>query len=117
MQLAGEACTLLKIEEELQIAIKNARNQWQQQSGHNSISDMFQTELDAATPQKKLGFDLRGIDDATFWDDAEHLILMSLVATRTVLSQVLIKKRLFAEDAAKGFAFIDLCRKNLMCFL
>lgn len=112
MQLAGEAGTLLKIEEELQIAIKNARNQWQQQSGHNSISDMFQTELDAATPQKKLGFDLRGIDDATFWDDAEHLILMSLSSYADSAESSSDQKRLFAEDAAKGFAFIDLCRKK-----
>lgn len=112
MQLAGEAGTLLKIEEEIQTAIKNARNQWQQQSGHNSVSDMFQTELDAATPQKKLRFDLRGIDDATFWDDAEHLILMSLSSYADSAESSSDQKRLFAEDAAKGFAFIDLCRKK-----
>ena len=112
MHLAGEAGTLLKIEEELQITIKNARNQWQQQSGRNSVSDMFQTELDAATPQQKLGFDLRGIDDASFWGDAEQLILESLSDYASRAELTADHKRLFAEDAAKGFSFIDLCRKK-----
>lgn len=112
MQLAGEAGTLLKIEEEIQTAIKDARNQWQQQSGRNSVSDMFQTELDAATPQQKLGFDLRGIDEGTFWDDAEHLILEALSRYSDQAESTADQKRLFAQDAAKGFAFIELCRKQ-----
>ncbi|UOH75124.1 BREX-1 system adenine-specific DNA-methyltransferase PglX [Acinetobacter schindleri] len=112
MQLAGEAGTLLKIEEELQIAIKNARNQWQIQSGRNSVNDMFQAELDAATPQQKSGFDLRGIDDATFWDDAEHLILAALSDYAGHAESTSEQKRLFAKDAAQGFAFIDLCLKR-----
>ena len=31
-------------------------------NGSNSVGDMFQTELDAATPQAKRGFDLSGVD-------------------------------------------------------
>ena len=112
MQLAGEAGTLLKIEEEIQTAIHEAREQWLKQSGSNSVGDMFQAELDAATPQAKLGFDLRGIDDATFWDDAEQRILQALSDYADQAESNANQKRLFAEDAAKGFAFIDLCRKR-----
>ncbi|MAE92615.1 MAG: SAM-dependent methyltransferase [Pelagibaca sp.] len=112
MQLAGEAGTLLKIEEEIQTAIHEAREQWLKQSGSNSVGDMFQAELDAATPQAKLGFDLRGIDDATFWDDAEQRILQALSDYAEQAESNSDQKRLFAEDAAKGFAFIDLCRKR-----
>ena len=112
MQLAGEAGTLLKIEEEIQIAIHEAREQWLKQSGSNSVGDMFQAELDAAIPQAKLGFDLRGIDDATFWDDAEQRILQALSDYADQAESNADQKRLFAEDAAKGFAFIDLCRKR-----
>lgn len=112
MQLAGEAGTLLKIEEEIQTAIHEAREQWIKKSGSNSVGDMFQTELDAATPQAKLGFDLRGIDDATFWDDAEQRILQALSDYADQAESNADQKRLFAEDAAKGFAFIDLCRKR-----
>lgn len=112
MQLAGEAGTLLKIEEEIQTAIHEAREQWLKQSGSNSVGDMFQAELDAATPQAKLGFDLRGVDDATFWDDAEQRILQALSDYADQAESNADQKRLFAEDAAKGFAFIDLCRKR-----
>ncbi len=112
MQLAGEAGTLLKIEEEMQGAIAGARAQWQQQSAKGTSWDMFPAELVAATPQRELGFDLRGINDATFWDDAEQRILQALSDYASQASTQSDQKRLFADDAAKGFAFIDLCRKR-----
>jgi hypothetical protein len=112
MELAGEAGTLLKIEEEIQSSIHEARDQWLARSGSNSVSDMFQAELDQATPQKKLGFDLSGVDDESFWDGAEQLILDALSNYADKAESNADQKRLFAEDAAKGFAFIDLCRKR-----
>ena len=112
MQLAGEAGTLLKIEEEIQTAIQKAREQWLKESGSQSMGDMFPSELDAATPQKKLGFDLRGIDNETFWDDAEQHILQALSDYADRAESSADQKRLFAEDAAKGFSFIELCRKR-----
>jgi hypothetical protein len=78
MQLAGEAGTLLKIEEEIQSAIHKAREQWLKQSAGSGTRDLFQAELDAAKSQTKLGFDLRGITDESFWDDAEQRILLEL---------------------------------------
>ena len=112
MQLAGEAGTLLKIEEEIQSYIQKAREQWLKQSGSNSTSDMFQAELDAAIAQAKQGFDLRGINDEAFWDDAEQRILQALSAYADQAESGADQKRLFAEDAAKGFAFINLCRRR-----
>lgn len=112
MELAGEAGTLLKIEEEIQTAIDNARAQWETKKGSDSIGDLFQDELEAATPQHELGFDLYGIDNETFWDDAEQLILKALSDYADRAEFDTDQKRLFAEDAAKGFAFIDLCRKQ-----
>ena len=112
MELAGEAGTLLKIEEEIQSSIHKAREQWQARSGLHSVGDMFQTELDQATPQEELGFDLSGVDDESFWDGAEQLILDELSDYAYKAASNADQKRLFAEDAAKGFAFIDLCRKR-----
>lgn len=112
MQLAGEAGTLLKIEEEIQTAIQEARKQWLKQSGSRDTSDLFQAELDAAIPQTTLGFDLRGINDESFWDDSEQRILHALSDYAKQAESNADQKRLFAEDAAKGFAFIDLCRKR-----
>ncbi|QBL08841.1 BREX-1 system adenine-specific DNA-methyltransferase PglX [Rheinheimera sp. D18] len=117
MQLAGEAGTLLKIEEEIQTAIQEARKQWLKQSGGRGTSDLFQAELDAAIPQTTLGFDLRGINDESFWDDAESRILQALSDYAEQAEATADQKRLFAEDAAKGFAFIDLCRKRFDVFL
>lgn len=112
MQLAGEAGTLLKIEEEIQNAIHKAREQWVSETAAGTSADMFQAELDAATAQIKLGFDLSGIDDERFWDDAEEQILQALSDYAQQAESGAEQKRLFAEDAAKGFGFIDLCRKR-----
>ena len=117
MQLAGEAGTLLKIEEEIQTAIQEARKQWLKQSSGRGTSDLFQAELDAAIPQTTLGFDLRGINDEGFWDDAEHLILQALSDYADQAEASADQKRLFAEDAAKGFSFIDLCKKQFEVLL
>lgn len=112
MELAGEAGTLLKIEEEIQSSIHEARDQWQVRSGSNTVEDMFQAELDRATPQKNLGFDLSGVDDESFWDGAEQLILKALSDYADSAETSTDQKRLFSEDTARGFAFIDLCRKR-----
>lgn len=113
MALAGEAGTLLKIEQEIESAISKARQQWDETKDVNGgIRDLFEEELLAATPQKQLGFDLSGIDDETFWEDAEQLILQSLKDYSEQATSAAGEKRLFAEDAAKGFAFIDLSRKR-----
>lgn len=112
MALAGEAGTLLKIEQEIQSAINEARNQWQDKKGSNRIGDLFEDELLAATPQQELGFDLSGIDDETFWENTEQLILKALKDYSEKATSAIGEKRLFAEDAAKGFAFIDLSRKR-----
>jgi hypothetical protein len=112
MQLAGEAGTLLKIEKEIQTAIREAREQWLKQSVSRSLGDMFQAELEAATSQAKLGFDLRDINDETFWDDAEQRILQALSDYADQADSNADQKRLFADDTSKGFAFIDLCKKR-----
>ncbi|MGQ7848554.1 BREX-1 system adenine-specific DNA-methyltransferase PglX [Granulosicoccus sp. 3-233] len=112
MQFAGEAGTLLKIEEEIQSSIHQARDQWQARSGSHVVGDMFQAELDESKPQKKLNFDLSGIDDISFWDGAEQLILGALSDYADKAEYNSDQKRLFAEDAAEGFAFIDLCSKR-----
>ncbi|MGX5914819.1 BREX-1 system adenine-specific DNA-methyltransferase PglX [Aliidiomarina sp. Khilg15.8] len=117
MKLAGEAGTLLKIEEEIQTAIHEAREQWRKQSGSNSVRDMFQAVKDAATPQARLGFDLSGVDDETFWDDAEQRILQALSDYADQAESNADQKRLFAEDAAKGFGFIDLCKQRFEVIL
>ena len=110
MQLAGEAGSLLKIEEEISSAITEAKKLWK--AGPQLEQPKLFGELEPAK-QKELTIDLSGITDEQFWDSAESRIYDAL---RDYAEQAEngggFQRRLFAEDAARGFAFIDVCRKR-----
>lgn len=114
MQFAGEAGTLLKIEKEIEDAIAGAKAVWQQQ---NQALSQFPELAKVAKRQKEgkgeVDFDVSDIDDEGFWQQAEQKILEALAAYASSTSADMNEqKRLFASDAAKGFAFIDLCKKR-----
>ena len=92
MKLAGEAGTLLKIEEEIRSAIQDARN-----AAHEMRDDLF-TQDEA--------------ESEDFFDSAEERIYESLQNYAESAERGDYQRRLFTEDAAHGFAFIDLCRKR-----
>lgn len=112
MKLAGEAGSLLKIEEEIKDALGEARRQWLEGTKPEQQL-LFPGMVDPRPKQLELRFDVKGITDERFWEQAEDLILDALkdYAERAENGQA-IRRRLFAEDAARGFAFIDLCRKR-----
>ena len=117
MQLAGEAGSLLKIEEEIRSAVEEARKLWEKIQ--TKPRELFSTEEINRTlrpgAQQKLG----GLEQAVsqvakdFWETAEERIYAAL---RDYAEQAEngggFQRRLFAEDAARGFAFIDVCRKR-----
>jgi len=86
MELAGEAGSLLRIEEEIREAVRDIHGEW---------GEMFSEQ------------------DEKRWNEAEERILTALeeYAERAENGRVL-RRHLFAEDAARGFAFVDLCRKR-----
>jgi hypothetical protein len=92
MQLAGEAGSLLKIEEEIRTAIDTARQEWLKQQG-----DLF---------ARKDG------SHEAFFDTAEQQVINALRTYAEQADADSYQRRLFADDAARGFAFIDLCRKR-----
>ncbi len=110
MQLAGEAGSLLKIEEEIRDIIAEAKRRWQEVPklkqmglfGHASINHV----------QTELPLDFSGITDERFWEGAEEKVYQALLDYSEVAGEHGYQRRLFAEDAARGFAFIDLCRKR-----
>jgi hypothetical protein len=109
MKLAGEAGSLLKIEEEIAGEVEKAKQLWdksrekKQQSLFDNRPQQVQQEMDF----------VRKIDDATFWDEAENLIYAALRAyAERAENGGGFQRRLFAEDAARGFAFIDVCRNR-----
>jgi hypothetical protein len=92
MQLAGEAGSLLKIEEEITSAIDTARQEWRKQ----------QNDL----------LTLREESKEEFFNTAEQQLINALQSYAEQADANSYQRRLFADDAARGFAFIDLCRKQ-----
>ena len=110
MQLAGEAGSLLQIEDELSATIAHAKKQWLSQPKPEQLR-LFAGDQQSRPDQ--LQFDLSGITDEQFWNEAETLVLVALRRyAEHAVKGMMFRRKLFADDAARGFAFIDLCRKR-----
>ena len=76
MKLAGEAGSLLKIEEEIRDAVSQARKQWL--DGPIAIQSRL---FDVGTPlTEQQRFDLSGVTDAQFFEQAEEKVVDALRA-------------------------------------
>src|SRR5258708_216441 len=107
MQLAGEAGSLLKIEEEIKTVLVEAREQ--------ALVDtpLIQLSLSQRDQPMQVRLTIPASEERTFWEQAEEKLLAALrdYASKTPNGH-LTQRRLFAEDVAQGFAFIDLCRNR-----
>lgn len=111
MTLAGEAGSLLLIEEEIRAAIAGAKRLWKEKPKAEQTT-LF-PEAGVRMGQSEMRLDLSGITDEQFWERAEQRIYDALqVYAEQAGDGGGFKRRLFADDAAQGFAFIDLCRKR-----
>ena len=112
MKLAGEAGPLLKIEEEIKDAVAEARKQWLE-GPKPEQQFLFHGATESQPIQPQLLFDVKGVSDERFWEEAEDRILEALkeYAERAENGHTM-RRRLFAEDAAQGFAFLDVCRSR-----
>jgi hypothetical protein len=109
MKLAGEAGSLLKIEMEIRETVAEARKQWT--VGPVAIQrSLFGDEKRTVQQQR---FDFSGITDIQFFEQAEAKVIeaLSQYAEKAQNGQKL-QRRLFAGDAVRGFAFVDLCHKR-----
>jgi len=112
MLLAGEAGSLLKIEEEVASVIEAARVKYEravlQQRKEAGYLPGLAPERDTTL------FDLLELPNPEeFWQQAEGRIYSALRAyAEGAENGNSYRRRLFADDAARGFAFIDLCRKR-----
>ena len=106
MRLAGEAGTLLKIEEEIEAELRAARERAMVDVPPVQVS-LFQKSQPVL--QQRMTFSTA--EDRAFWAGAEEKLLAALGDyAAQVTNGHATQRRLFAEDAAQGFAFIDLCR-------
>jgi hypothetical protein len=119
MKLAGETGALLRIEDDISEPIDEARKQWQEMLRSKAEGDEEFAEKNALfdyrreEAHKKLIFDIADITSERVWHNAEEEALKTLrdFAKRASNGKGL-SRRLFAEDAEQGFAFIDLCRQK-----
>lgn len=111
MTLVNEAGSLLKIDVELKEAIANARQQWITRPKSEQLT-LFPTEKQRQWSQSSI-FDVRGISNESFWQDAEDRVIEALkeYASRASNGSA-FRKNLFVEDAEHGFSFIELFEKK-----
>ena len=108
MKLAGEAGSLLKIEQEIRESIRKARETLA------SLPPAIQLTLFGPEhPQQlPLRLDPRDLQDEAFWAEAEGRVVEALrgYARRAGYGQH-VSRRLFADDAIQGMAFVDLLQR------
>jgi hypothetical protein len=109
MKLAGEAGSLLKIEDDIVSAIAEAKKLARE--GPALKQDDFLATPASVPTQAEIPLDLTGLTDEEFWDRAEHELLDALSAYSESVTKEL-HGRLFAQDAARGIGFIHLCREK-----
>jgi hypothetical protein len=111
MKLAGELGSLLKVEKAIAATLEAAEKQWRR--GIQGVGPRSLFGNDAAVPQvRRLEFEVSGID-RSFWREAEARLYTALqtFADEAARRQG-YQRQLFAEDAAHGFALIDLLRQS-----
>jgi hypothetical protein len=111
MKLAGEAGSLLKIEEEIREAASKAKFEFIQLKKHRDKAkwSLFPELVKRDQPSI---FDFTDMTEEEFLDRVEEEIVAALQQYAEQASNGRgYRRNLFAEDAARGFAFIDLCRK------
>lgn len=107
MKLAGEAGSLLKIDEDLRDEIAKAKIAWDRRPK----AEQRQLFTPQGAEQPEL-FE-SAITDARFWEEAEDRLLEALTTYgKQASGAAQTSRRLFAEDAVEGLAFIDLCQQR-----
>jgi hypothetical protein len=105
MKSADEIGSLLQVERTLREEIRVAKHEW------SGLPPMIQLQLfGPAEPQpRQLTMDMSFVKDETFWERVEGQVLEQLrtYAQRSANGRAYARK-LFADDAERGFAFIDL---------
>lgn len=106
MRLAGEAGSLLKIDEALADAIAKGRDEWEEKLPLFRITEYG---LNGKEKEKYIGHVPGQGED--FWDKAEVLLLAALQAyVEHSGNGAAFRRRLFADDAAQAFGLIGICR-------
>ena len=113
MQFAGETGLLLKIEEELKKEIEIAKAEYKEYKNTSAQSTLFASPAESKAAQMAAIYGKGQKIKKDFFDTAEEEVLKALKGfSENAEGEDAFKKLLFAEDTARGFAFIELCRKR-----
>jgi hypothetical protein len=115
MKLAGEAGSLLKIEDEIREAVAAAKKQFVRETTHATDKKgrtLLFTEAEmerlAGKPELQALFDVSDITDDQFFEQAEVRVISALSNyVEKAHNGLRLQRRLFSEDAVRGFSFID----------
>jgi hypothetical protein len=119
MKLAGEAGSLLRIEEEVRDTVAAAKAQWVRETtqaidrkGQPLLFTQAVMEQMAGNPEQSSLFDLTDITDDQFFEQAESRVIEALRRYSEKAQSGHLQRRLFSDDAERGFAFVDHCHKR-----
>ena len=108
MKLAGEAGSLLQIEQEISRDIEEAKLQWLNRPEFEQLA-----LLTLEVKQQELPLLIGEITDEYFWEQVEGEIYKALNRySEQAENRNSYQRRLFTNDAVRGFAFINICRQR-----
>jgi hypothetical protein len=109
LKIAGDAGSLLRIDAEISSMVEEAKREW---LADEVPMDRQGNPLLFASSAQRTIFEMERVT-ADFWQYAEERIFDALrhfAATADNNQQ--FRRQLFADDAERGFAFIDVCRNR-----
>ena len=113
MKLAGEAGSLLQIEEDIKTDIEMARQQWAQGGTLFNLEQIPLLPEARTAKQERLSLEFSNVTEAAFWEQAEQRVYAVLHSyAEQAANGRRYQRQLFAENAREGFAFIDTCRRR-----
>lgn len=114
MTYVGEAGLLIKMEEEIASEIEELRKNWAKihQEREAQLNNLFSTEEEKKQWQKEQRL-LKEESKAAFFADIQNNLQEALRKLSEKLSdEEGYENSLFANDAVRGFSFIELCQKK-----
>lgn len=113
MAEAGDAGSLLPIEKHIEEEMASARSEdTYEPVGRLALPGIPPPTKEQPHTADQLGFDLVTEEKRTFWQGANATLREALRHFATSATAQATTRRLFAEDAAHGFAYIDLCHQR-----
>ena len=111
MKLAGEAGSLLKIEDEIRKEVAEAKRQFEK-GGLSEQPSLPGMENEAKGSVAKR-YAVRKLQGREFFEQAEDKVVEALRAyAEKAHNGDRMKRRLFADDAVRGFAFVEMCHQR-----